>query len=111
MPGRGEYVLSETSGRLSRWACETTDTVKARDSLDLVSPMTPARSAVSPSVCGSHMMARVGDCGMPAVDARGQDVGAGDTCLTALVALLERVPGLRCVAGSRWISEIPDVVC
>lgn len=45
---------------------------------------------------------------MPAVDARGQDVGAGDT---ALVALLERVPGLRGVAGSRWISEIPDVVC
>ena len=48
---------------------------------------------------------------MPAVDARGQDVGAGDTCLTALVALLERVPDARCVSGCRWISEIPDVVC
>ena len=48
---------------------------------------------------------------MPAVDARGQDVGAGHTCLTALVALLERVPDARCVSGCRWISEIPDVVC
>ena len=46
-------------------------------------------------------MAQVADCGMPANDARGQDVGAGDTCLTALVALLERVPVLRYVSGVR----------